>query len=128
MRLWYFISSGIFAASLSSVLYASDEPFIELDSSLEPGRQIWLGTCASCHGYGIAGAPVPMRTRDWLTRVEKSKSELYGHAVNGFFGPGDTYMPPKGGNDNLSNADIEQAVDYMLALAIYYIEKEEAKK
>lgn len=128
MLLRYCIWSGLIAGVLSSFLYASDEMFVELDKSLEPGRQVWLGTCASCHGYGIAGAPIPMRTRDWETRVEKSKTELYSNAVNGFFGPGDTYMPPKGGNDSLSNAEVEQAVEYMLSLAIYYIDKEEAKQ
>ncbi len=127
MRIRYSLFSGLIAGMLSSGLYATDDPFVALSSDLEPGRQIWLGTCASCHGYGIAGAPIPMRTSDWMSRVEKTKTELYGHAINGFFGPGDTYMPPRGGNDNLSNADVERAVDYMLALAIYYIEKEEAQ-
>lgn len=127
MRLRNTLFAGLIACFLSGALYATDDQFVALDSHLEPGRQIWLATCASCHGYGIAGAPIPMRIRDWMTRVEKSKTELYSHAINGFFGPGDTYMPPKGGNDNLSNKDVERAVDYMLALAIYYIEKEEAK-
>ena len=69
-----------------------------------------------------------MQPIQWKDRVKKQTDELYNNAINGFFGPGDTYMPPRGGNQQLSDAEIKQAVNYMIALAKYYIEKEEKKR
>ena len=92
------------------------------DKHLSQGREVWLNTCESCHGYGIAGAPVPMHASDWLVRVKKPKSILYDHAINGFYGPDDTMMPERGGNPALTNIEVISAVDYMVALANYYIQ------
>ena len=49
---------------------------------------------------------------------------LYDHAINGFFGPQDTMMPERGGNPELSDEEIMTAVDYMMALATYYLQRE----
>ena len=91
---------------------------------LSQGRSVWLANCEGCHGYGIAGAPVPMHPSEWTARLEKGKAVLYEHAINGFFGPDDTMMPERGGNPELSDAEIVAAVDYMAALANYYIQLE----
>jgi len=92
--------------------------------SLIQGRTIWLGTCENCHGYGTAGAPIPMQPSDWKERIEKERATLYDHAINGFFGPDDTMMPERGGNPELTDDEVKAAVDYMVALATYYIEKQ----
>ena len=47
---------------------------------------------------------------------------VYDHAINGFFGPDDTMMPERGGNSALTDAEVKAAVDYMVALANYYIQ------
>jgi cytochrome c5 len=91
---------------------------------LEQGRVIWLANCEGCHGYGFAGAPVPMQPSDWLTRIGKDRPVLYEHAINGFFGPDDTMMPERGGNPELTDEQVIAAVDYMVALAEYYIQQE----
>ncbi|HHC74814.1 MAG TPA: hypothetical protein ENK78_07045, partial [Thiothrix sp.] len=57
-------------------------------------------------------------------RVEKEKTTLYDHAINGFFGKDDTMMPARGGNDQLSDDEVKAAVDYMVALARYYIKQQ----
>ena len=88
--------------------------------SLNTGREIWLETCEGCHGYGIAGAPIPMEYAQWRTRLEKDQPTLYEHALEGFFGEGGTMMPPKGGNDALTDKEVMLAVDYMVALARSY--------
>ncbi len=84
---------------------------------LEHGRSIWLGTCEGCHGWGIAGAPIPMNFEQWKPRLEKGRETLYLHALEGFFGPDDTLMPARGGNDQLTDDEIKAAVDYMIELA-----------
>ena len=50
-------------------------------------------------------------------------SVLYSHAIEGFFGPDDTMMPARGGNPDLTDEEVKLAVDYMLALATYYLEQ-----
>jgi len=91
---------------------------------LQHGRNIWLQSCEGCHGYGIAGSPVPMVPSEWALRLEKSKTVLYEHAINGFFGEDDTMMPARGGNPDLSDDEVRSAVDYMAALAAYYVQLE----
>lgn len=108
-------------ASISTGLQAEKPAYLEFDDpNLKNGRQIWLGTCESCHGYGIAGAPIPMESSEWKDRLDKPKSVLYEHAINGFFGPDDTMMPERGGNPDLSDDDVKAAVDYMTELARHY--------
>jgi len=103
----------------------ASENYIQPDiDTLREGRDIWLDTCENCHGYGTADAPIPMRPDDWRARVTKDRSELYTHAIEGFIGPDYSMMPARGGNDALSDSEVEAAVDYMLFLANYYIEKD----
>lgn len=93
------------------------------DEHLAEGRSVWVANCEACHGYGIAGAPIPMEPSDWQPRLGKGKTVLYDHAINGFFGPDDTMMPERGGNPELTDEQVRAAVDYMTALAGYYIQQ-----
>ena len=91
---------------------------------LKTGRLIWVNNCATCHGYGIADAPIPMQPGDWKQRVAKDRTLLYQHAIGGFIGESYSEMPARGGNGKLSDAQVKLAVDYMLFLANFYITKE----
>lgn len=95
---------------------SADFPVFD-DPLLAKGQQVWEGTCLSCHGYGIAGAPDPREKSEWEHRLAKTKAVLYSHALEGFFGPSDTMMPARGGNDALSDEEVKAAVDYMVAVA-----------
>lgn len=107
-------------------VWAQNPAYVEFDSeSLTQGRQVWLGTCEGCHGYGIAGAPIPMQPDEWSERLKKPKSVLYQHATEGFFGPDDTMMPARGGNPELTDREVQLAVDYMTALASFYLKQSE---
>jgi len=92
---------------------------------LQQGRVIWLENCEGCHGYGIADAPVPMQPGDWKHRVIKDKKMLYSHAIEGFIGEDYSMMPARGGNDELKDEQVKAAVDYMLFLANFYINKQD---
>jgi cytochrome c5 len=98
------------------------------DPQLVQGRTIWIDNCEGCHGYGTAGAPIPMIAADWRDRLSKPRATLYNHAIDGFFGPDDTMMPPRGGNDSLTDNEVRAAVDYMTALAHHYQETTEQKQ
>lgn len=92
---------------------------------LAHGRAIWLANCETCHAYGIAGAPIPMQPDDWRARLAQGQATLYQHAIEGFFGPTDTMMPARGGNEQLSDDEVRAAVDYMTTLAHSYIHQAE---
>ena len=92
---------------------------------LTQGRVLWLANCEGCHGYGTAGAPIPMVPAEWEGRLGKARETLYKHAIEGFFGPDDTMMPPRGGNEALTDDEVRAAVDYMAALATSYLEQGE---
>lgn len=92
---------------------------------LAQGRSLWLENCEGCHGYGIAGAPIPTAPHDWAPRIRQPIDTLYTHAIEGFFGSDDTMMPPRGGNASLSDDQVKAAVDYMVTLARHHIKNEE---
>lgn len=95
-------------------------------SALNMGRTVWLENCETCHAYGIADAPIPMNPEEWAFRIKKDKDQLYEHAINGFTGPDYSHMPARGGNQNLKDGEVKLAVDYMVFLARYYIDKQES--
>jgi cytochrome c5 len=120
--------TGLVAALLVTAALAGEgrDAYLPFeDPRLAGGRAVWLVTCEGCHGYGVADAPIPMQPEDWAERVGKERTVLYHHALNDLFGPGDTYMPAKGGNAELSDEQVRQAVDYMVTLALNYLRQTE---
>ena len=118
--------AALLSALLVSNALAGPSAYREFEGTqLTHGRVVWLANCEGCHGYGTAGAPVPMSPDDWRARLQKPQTILYRHAIDGFFGPDDTMMPARGGNDSLSDTDVRAAVDYMTALAHSYLQSEE---
>lgn len=120
---------GALGLLLASGAAAGESAYVHLDGeTTAQGRAIWLANCERCHGYGIAGAPIPMTPADWKPRLEQDQATLYRHAIEGFFGPDYTMMPPRGGNDRLSDTEVKAAVDYMTGLARHYINRQEQTK
>ena len=81
------------------------------------GKAIWENNCEGCHGIGVAGAPVATSTDAWSPRIAQGTDTLYRNAIEGFYGPRGTMMPPRGGNDALTDQQVRDAVDYMIYLA-----------
>lgn len=75
-------------------------------------RTIYGSSCAACHDSGAAGAPKLGDKAAWAARVKAGKESLYNSALKG-----KNAMPPKGGNASLSDSDVKQVVDYMMAQA-----------
>jgi cytochrome c5 len=86
------------------------------DPRLKHGRAVWLGTCEACHANDVAGAPLVTDKAAWASRIAKGRDALYRNALGGLTGPKGTQMPPRGGNDKLTDDDVRSAVDYMVAL------------
>lgn len=79
-------------------------------STPHPGQAIWEGTCSTCHQTGLAGAPIIGDRKAWDKRIARGKESLYEHAITGW-----GYMPARGGNPELDDAQVKLAVDYMLS-------------
>jgi len=89
------------------------------DEVLSKGRGVWMGTCRNCHLLGISGAPAVSDWAAWQPRLKKGKPALYQSALNGIKGVDGQYrMPPRGGNRQLKDDQVRQAVDYMAASVV----------
>jgi cytochrome c5 len=65
-----------------------------------------------CHAAGLAGAPKLGDKAAWQPRIAQGIPTLYAHALNGI-----RTMPARGGNTNLSDAEVKAAVDHLVAKA-----------
>lgn len=101
--------------------HAASAPTVETPAEPEPvatmmsGPQVYNTACLACHGAGIGGAPVLGDATQWAERIAQGASVLKKHALQGYSGSGGTFMPPKGGRLDLSDAEVEGAVDYMIS-------------
>ena len=77
------------------------------------GAQVYNMACNACHGTGAAGAPILGNAEQWSERISQGVDVLRKHAIEGFAGSVGV-MPPKGGFMNLSDAEVSDAVDYMI--------------
>lgn len=93
----------------------SDEPpqQPELAPELAAGKAVVDKTCIACHGQGLNGAPILGNKKMWSKRLPQGEDILVSHAINGF---AMEMMPPRGGNPELSDAEIRNAVRYMMSL------------
>jgi cytochrome c5 len=98
--------------------HESSAPKIETAAAAEPvatamsGPQVYNEACIACHGAGIGGAPLLGDASAWAPRIAKGEDVLSQNALAGFTDIG--YMPPKGGRVDLSDAEIIDAVTYMI--------------
>ena len=88
------------------------------DPRLQQGRTIWMQVCRNCHLTSVAGAPAIGDAAAWAERQRKGIDALYASALQGIAdNNGSWRMPPRGGNDTLSDEQVRRAIDYMLAAA-----------
>ena len=85
-------------------------------ANIAKGQEVYSNTCAACHTTGVGGAPKIGDKADWAPRLKQGDDVLFEHAKNGFTGKKGV-MPPKGGNPNVSDADIKNAIAYMKSKA-----------
>lgn len=89
------------AAVMSSSVVAKED--------IGAGKTVYDKACFACHKSGVMGAPKLGSKEDWAPRVAQGKSVVLDHALNGV-----KSMPARGGNPTLSDADIGNAVAYMV--------------
>ncbi|MEK7666935.1 MAG: c-type cytochrome [Pseudomonadota bacterium] len=77
------------------------------------GKGTYDKACMACHAAGVAGAPKLGDKAAWADRIAQGNDTLYTHAIKGFQGK-KGFMPAKGGNVSLADADVKASVDYMV--------------
>ncbi|MGB2817175.1 MAG: c-type cytochrome, partial [Burkholderiaceae bacterium] len=77
----------------------------------QTGKALYDAVCSGCHAAGVIGAPKPGDAEAWKPRLAKGKDALVRNAILGT----NRGMPPKGGRDDLSEAQIRSAVEFMIA-------------
>jgi cytochrome c5 len=73
------------------------------------GEQVVQLQCKKCHQMGDGGAPKIGDMPAWIPRLKRGLDATIRSAVNGHGG-----MPPRGGLVNLTDAEIKNAIIYML--------------
>jgi cytochrome c5 len=73
------------------------------------GEQVYQTVCKACHEAGVAGAPKFGDNAAWASRLKQGVDALYAHALKGT----DKGMPPKGGNSDLADVEVQRAVVFM---------------
>ncbi|WP_018860921.1 MULTISPECIES: c-type cytochrome [unclassified Thioalkalivibrio] len=78
-------------------------------ADLSPG-DIYSNVCAACHDTGASDAPIKDDSDAWAARLdERSLDEVFDNAISGMGA-----MPPRGGDDSLSDEEVKLVVAYML--------------
>ncbi len=72
------------------------------------GPQVYDQVCKTCHDAGLAGAPKFADKAAWAKILAQGEKTVYAHAVNGI-----RAMPAKGGNPDLTEAEVQAAVVHM---------------
>lgn len=75
------------------------------------GEQVMQKVCTACHSAGLLDAPKTGDKAAWASRL-KSNGGLDGLVASAIKGKG--AMPPRGGDADLSDAEVKAAVELML--------------
>jgi cytochrome c5 len=83
-------------------------------AQVRDGEEVYNTACMACHATGAAGAPKLGDAGAWKARIAQGADVLHKHAIEGFQGSAG-FMPPKGGQVALPDAEVIAAVDFMAA-------------
>jgi len=82
------------------------------DGKPRDGATVYNAVCMACHASGAAGAPKAGDKAAWAPRIATGSAALIKSAING-----KNAMPPKGGNPDLSDAEVKAAVEHLVGLS-----------
>ncbi|NTV66724.1 MAG: cytochrome c5 family protein [Chlorobaculum sp.] len=83
------------------------------DPQVAAGEEVYEANCAGCHDSGTGGAPRPGKKEEWVPLIAQGMDVMIKRSVEGFVGKNGT-MPPKGGNAELTETEVSNAVKYMV--------------
>jgi len=89
--------------------YAKDLPPEVANKVVSKGEKMYDTSCKLCHANDNMGAPAVGDAHSWADVMEKGFDAVLSNAINGTGG-----MPAKGGNMDLSDADMKEIVEFMV--------------
>jgi cytochrome c5 len=104
-------------AKIEKTKHEIDNPIAVSKPASVSGKNVYENSCVACHGVNGKGSfqGVPDFT-DRDGRLTKKDSELLSNIINGFQTKGSLMpMPPRGGNSQLSDADLSATLKYIKA-------------
>lgn len=72
------------------------------------GEEVYKAVCSMCHAAGLMNAPKFGDKAQWEPRIKQGQATLVTNATKGI-----RMMPAKGGNADLTDAEVARAVAYM---------------
>ncbi len=78
------------------------------------GKATYDASCVTCHKTGMMGAPKLGDKADWAPRIAQGEAMLVSKSIKGFTGKKGMMMP-KGGNPKLTDAQVGNAVAFMVS-------------
>ncbi len=85
---------------------------VKTDGKPRDGAPVYNAGGMACHASGAAGAPKAGDKAAWAPRIATGSAALIKSAING-----KNAMPPKGGNPDLSDAEVKAAVEHLVGLS-----------
>ena len=73
------------------------------------GEEVYKAVCMTCHQAGVANAPKFGDKAAWKRLISEGQARLVRESISGI-----RAMPPRGGNPDLSDLEVERAVVYMV--------------
>ncbi|MCC6134576.1 MAG: c-type cytochrome [Candidatus Contendobacter sp.] len=73
------------------------------------GQEVYNKVCVACHATGVMGAPKVGSKELWEPRLTQGLTGLVNNALSGI-----RAMPAKGGDPSLTEANLRDAISYML--------------
>lgn len=90
----------------------TDEGEAIVEAVAEGGAMIYQQACQMCHQEGVAGSPMTGDKTAWAARIAQGRDKMVASAIAGI-----GVMPPKGGQSQLSDEEVAEAVDYLIQQA-----------
>jgi len=105
-----FENLGIFLFLIFCMTGCSQHPDLS-QFNLEKGKEVYNNICIACHLAGMpSAAPKVGDKTAWSPRIAQGIDVLFNHALHGL-----NDMPAKGGHEQLSDAEVQHAVAYMVS-------------
>lgn len=104
------MSRFVSAALIGAALLISGNAFA-YDAAA--GKATYDASCAMCHKTGMMGAPKVGDKAEWAPRIKQGMNVLVANSIKGYKGA-KGMMPAKGGNPKLTDAQVGNAVAYMV--------------
>jgi len=96
-------------AALAAAQAESQAAAAPAETGVVDGSQVYNTVCTACHAAGVAGAPMPGSDLMKQRLADKGQDGLVASVINGL-----NVMPPRGGRPDLTDEQIQAAVEFML--------------